>query len=128
MVTYAVINKQTLHVESTYGEGLKEALLLDFPLENHEHVIIPNDMNRHTLKGEYDNGNYILVNNQEVLLSRLREQRNILLDKTDKYIVADFPHATEEARQAWLEYRQALRDLPTNTTDPENPIWPVAPN
>jgi len=128
MVTYAVINKQTLHVESTYGEGLKEALLLDFPLENHEHVIIPNDMNRHTLKGEYNNGNYILVNDIEILLSRLRERRDTLLDKTDKYATTDFPHASEEAKQAWLDYRQALRDLPTNTTDPENPVWPTPPN
>jgi hypothetical protein len=27
-----------------------------------------------------------------------------------------------------LDYRQALRDLPANTTDPENPVWPTAPN
>mgnify|MGYP001047198071 CR=1 FL=1 len=127
MVTYAVINKQTLHVESTYGEGLKEALLLDFPVENHEHVIIPDGMNRHTLKGEYDNGNYILVNDQEILLSRLRQQRNILLDKSDKYVTIDYPHPTPETKQAWLDYRQALRDLPANTTDPSNPIWPEPP-
>jgi len=128
MVTYAVINKQTLHVESTYGEGLKEALLLDFPTENHEHIIIPDGMNRYSLKGEYENGNYILVNDQEVLVSRLREQRNTLLDKTDKYTVADYPHPTPEIKQAWLDYRQALRDLPTNTMDPSNPVWPIAPN
>jgi len=24
-------------------------------------------------------------------------------------------------------YRQALRDLPANTTDPANPVWPVKP-
>jgi hypothetical protein len=24
-------------------------------------------------------------------------------------------------------HRQALRDLPANTTDPENPVWPEAP-
>jgi hypothetical protein len=34
---------------------------------------------------------------------------------------------TPEIRQAWLEYRQALRDLPTVTEDPANPVWPVAP-
>lgn len=127
MVTYAVINKQTLHVEATYGEGLKGALLLDFPLENHEHVIIPDGMNRHTLKGKYENGSYILVNNEEVLLSKLRENRDILLDKSDKYTTPDFPHSSEEVKQAWLDYRQALRDLPANTTDPENPVWPEAP-
>jgi hypothetical protein len=58
---------------------------------------------------------------------KLREQRDTLLNKTDKYIVADYPHATSEIKQAWLDYRQALRDLPANTTDPENPVWPEAP-
>lgn len=60
-------------------------------------------------------------------LNKLRKERNELLDKTDKYTVVDFPHPTEEAKQAWLDYRQALRDLPANTTDPENPVWPQAP-
>ena len=55
-------------------------------------------------------------------LKELRTKRNTLLDQTDKYIVADWPHPTSEARQAWIDYRQALRDLPANTEDPENPI------
>ena len=57
----------------------------------------------------------------------LRKTRNELLDKTDRYATIDYPHATEEVKQAWLDYRQALRDLPANTTDPENPVWPLAP-
>ena len=57
----------------------------------------------------------------------IRRFRDEILKSTDKYIVADYPHPTEEAKQAWLDYRQALRDLPANTTDPENPVWPTAP-
>jgi len=57
----------------------------------------------------------------------LRTERNLLLDQSDKYATIDYPHATEEAKQAWLDYRQALRDLPANTTDPSNPVWPIAP-
>lgn len=60
-------------------------------------------------------------------LKQLRTNRNALLDQTDKYIVADYPHPTPEARQAWLDYRQALRDLPSTTEDPTNPVWPIAP-
>ena len=60
-------------------------------------------------------------------LNELRAARDALLEKTDKYATSDYPHASEEAKQAWLDYRQALRDLPANTTDPENPIWPEAP-
>jgi len=58
---------------------------------------------------------------------KLRKERDFLLSNTDKYATIDFPHPTEEAKQAWLDYRQALRDLPDNTTDPENPVWPEMP-
>ena len=57
----------------------------------------------------------------------LREERNKRIAQTDYLFTSDYPHATEEVKQAWLDYRQALRDLPANTTDPENPVWPVAP-
>lgn len=58
----------------------------------------------------------------------LRKQRNRLLDQSDKYVTVDFPHATPEKKQEWLDYRQTLRDLPTATEDPSNPVWPTPPN
>jgi len=58
----------------------------------------------------------------------LREERNKRIARTDYLAIPDYPHATEEVKQAWLDYRQALRDLPANTTDPSNPAWPVAPD
>ena len=61
-------------------------------------------------------------------LKELRTKRNTLLEQTDKYIVADWPHPTPEVRQAWIDYRQALRDLPSVTEDPANPVWPVQPS
>ena len=57
----------------------------------------------------------------------LREERNKRIAQTDYLFTSDYPHATEEVKQVWLDYRQALRDLPANTTDPENPVWPPAP-
>jgi len=60
-------------------------------------------------------------------LNTLRKERDDLLDQSDKYAIPDWPHSTPEIRQAWLDYRQALRDLPTVTEDPANPDWPVAP-
>ena len=59
-------------------------------------------------------------------LKKLRAERDALLSQTDKYATIDFPHGSEAAKQAWLDYRQALRDLPANT-DPSNPTWPIAP-
>ena len=61
-------------------------------------------------------------------MQKLRETRNVLLDQSDKYSSVDYPHKTDDIRQAWLEYRQALRDLPANTTDVENITWPTRPN
>ena len=56
----------------------------------------------------------------------LRERRDELLQETDwissKYYDLGQPVPTE-----WVTYRQALRDLPANTTDPANPTWPTKP-
>ena len=60
-------------------------------------------------------------------LKELRTKRNTLLDQSDKYVTVDFPHTTPEKKQEWLDYRQALRDLPTATEDPANPVWPTIP-
>lgn len=57
-----------------------------------------------------------------------RDVRDELLAKTDYLVMSDYPHETPEIRQAWIDYRQALRDLPANTEDPENPVWPTPPN
>ena len=56
--------------------------------------------------------------------SELRNTRNIELSLSDWTQVADAPvDAT-----AWATYRQSLRDLPANTTDPRNPTWPTKPS
>jgi len=62
-----------------------------------------------------------------MLMYRIRAQRDKLLEETDKYALLDWPHTSLEKRREWLEYRQALRDLPSNTEDPANPVWPEKP-
>lgn len=52
----------------------------------------------------------------------LRAKRNQLLAETDYLALSDVTLSTEMA-----EYRQALRDLPANTSDPANPVWPTKP-
>ena len=56
-------------------------------------------------------------------MQSLRSQRDKLLAQSDWTQVADAP--VDAA--AWATYRQALRDLPANTTDPRNPTWPTKP-
>ena len=74
----------------------------------------------------------LTVNYQDLLdaqpLKELRQERNRRLAQTDYLFTSDFPHATPEKKQEWFEYRQALRDLPTATEDPVNPVWPVRPD
>lgn len=61
-------------------------------------------------------------------LKELRTKRNTLLEQTDRYATLDFPHSNLAVQQTWFDYRQALRDLPTATADPANPVWPVQPS
>ena len=58
----------------------------------------------------------------ENILKALRQERNRLLAETDYLALADVT-LTDEMRA----YRQALRDLPANTADPSNPVWPIKP-
>ena len=72
----------------------------------------------------------------EGCLQNLRIVRNQILNFTDKYATLDFPHSTEEKKQEWFTYRQALRDLTTTVVeqklvlDPDltNVTWPTPPS
>lgn len=63
----------------------------------------------------------------ELWLEKLRTERNKLLTQTDMYATLDFPHSNLAVQQTWFDYRQALRDLPSTTEDPANPVWPTPP-
>jgi len=54
---------------------------------------------------------------------RLRIRRDRELSESDWTQVADAP----VNRAAWAEYRQALRDLPEQTVDPRQAVWPEPP-
>lgn len=56
----------------------------------------------------------------------LRATRRERLAAIDYRFLSDYP-MSEEEREAWRVYRQALRDLPDQTTDPFHPVWPEAP-
>lgn len=58
----------------------------------------------------------------------LKSKRDQFLRDTDKYALPDWPHASLEKQREWLEYRQALRDLPSTTDDPASAVWPTRPD
>ena len=60
---------------------------------------------------------------EETLWQRVREVRNALLLESDWVALSD---VTVSNKDAWLEYRQALRDM-TNKANPYNVTIPNKP-
>jgi hypothetical protein len=58
---------------------------------------------------------------------KLRSMRDSLLTACDWTQAADSP-LSDAKKAEWATYRQQLRDLPANTTDPANPTWPTPPS
>ena len=59
-------------------------------------------------------------------LNELRQERNRRLAEVDWVFSTDY-QIHDDSYQQWLTYRKALRDLPSATEDPENPVWPEQP-
>jgi hypothetical protein len=53
--------------------------------------------------------------------------RDALLASSDWTQAVDSP-LSDAKKAEWATYRQQLRDLPANTTDPANPTWPTPPS
>jgi len=95
-------------------------------------------LNQPCIEGIWDTNTYRVVNGvatpksaveiEELEVGRawsdLRNSRNFLLQGCDWTQVSDAP--VDAA--AWATYRQQLRDLPANTTDPRTVEWPVPPS
>ena len=58
---------------------------------------------------------------------KLRYDRDLKLSETD-WVVTKASETGVAESDAWKIYRQALRDLPSNTDDPFNPTWPTEPS
>ena len=100
--------------------------------DTYESVIFPDGYTKPS-KEDFDIKYNELINAEPMKL--LREERNKKLFDTDYRIVADYPHANDTIKQAWLTYRQALRDLPANSTPQldsngnlTNVTWPTPPS
>lgn len=64
----------------------------------------------------------------EQAMPDIRRQRNTRLQESDVYVPPDrWETYTEEKKQEWKDYRQALRDFPQTVTDPTNVVWPAKP-
>lgn len=57
---------------------------------------------------------------------RIRADRNFELTRTDWTQISDAP-LSDAKKLEFRNYRQSLRDLPNNITDPYNVVWPTEP-
>ena len=67
------------------------------------------------------------LNSSTFLWMKLRSERDNLLLSSDFTQLGDIG-LSESKKTEWINYRQALRDLPANTSDPANPNWPTNPS
>ena len=56
---------------------------------------------------------------------QIRSKRDSLLTNSDWPVASDA--TPKPSKEAWLTYRQALRDLPNTFSTPEEVVWPEKP-
>jgi hypothetical protein len=123
--TYESLNDKSGYTQNQYGTYTKRMLIELPPKEVFEAKVM-----------ELINAEPQEVRDNIVVLARKKTiiKRNKLLNKTDFLAVSDYPFPSDEIKQAWVKYRQNLRDLPVTgvSIDPENQYrlvvtWPTAP-
>lgn len=68
------------------------------------------------------------VDYTEAWTKGLRDARNQKLAESDWTQSVSDSTLSSSKKTEWATYRQALRDLPANTTDLANPPWPTKPS
>lgn len=88
----------------------------------------------------FKGGNWIVIKTIDLPVSKeeiidpwieIREKRDSLLRISDAESFITLPDVwgskTTEEQAAWLEYRQALRDIPTTYENVDDIVWPEKP-
>ena len=82
-----------------------------------------------TISANY--ADYTIKHNLDIL----RGERNGRLSQSDMYGLSDYPFKSDENKQQWIAYRQALRDITTTYPAPDTDekdnligiVWPTKP-
>lgn len=99
--------------------------------------IKPSPKNGKYMEGTFDSEKYRIINgspvkksDEEIESTEIKKAwidfriiRNGKLKDSDYTQLGDSPRN----KQAWAKYRQTLRDLPKNISDPRNVTWPEPP-
>lgn len=141
----ACFNKHTLEYMysfANYGEQNKHMIGKDKPTDDEvwiemddvsvlsTHKVVLND-NSYVLQEDATKIKKIQDEKFSTLLNVIRNRRNQLLLESDWTQLPRSP-LTDEQKDAWEAYRQALRDLPSTLTEeailyPDTITWPVKP-
>ena len=70
--------------------------------------------------------NLVNIETTKQYLKQLREERSRRLAEVDWVFSTDY-QIPDDKRGVWIAYRRALRELPSTTEDPTNPVWPEKP-
>ena len=106
-----------------------------YPLDTFTHLLVENLASPDSVKpAKSEDGSMTLVPNPDWYWTAIRTQRNQLLKDSDWTALSD-AHLSQDKKDAWFTYRQALRDLPDElaNTVPEGAgppdlfDWPLDP-
>ena len=139
MNTYVIVHLSNLSVNTYYQADEPNYGMFGGENGNPQasvHLPVPEGLSWDVVKGQKDpeTGEITLQEDPakvqaktQAQWSQLRSQRDTLLTASD-WRVLPFAPLTPEAQQAWVTYRQALRDLPGLTEDPTQVTWPQVPS
>ena len=102
-----------------YNDGKQSAIISSLGIYSQAEETLNNELSR--MKDQSDKA----VSDTTFLWEKLRVERDDLLFDSDWTQARDVTLANDND---WKTYRQALRDLPANTSDPANPTWPTKPS
>lgn len=145
MPTIAVVDRQTGQIQTLYQDEAPNQSKFGGPWGWPEHTVhleIPSDIDPdviattpYTTSSGVQTFSIVVDNNlvqakKERLWNILREERNRRLTQSDWTQVNDAP-LTQEQKDQWKAYRQALRDFPSTFTEPPTTPtvdnWPLMP-
>ena len=142
-IDFAIVDNTTSLVATTivgYADTSKNPTCAEMGFTEHHFVAIGA-----TYRGEFANiKNWCLVRPEwkytdaggffdpvdytEAWTKGLRDARNQKLAESDWTQSVSDSTLSSSKKTEWATYRQALRDLPANTTDLANPPWPTKPS
>ena len=130
-MTTIVVDTETLEFVNTFSTGANGAVVVG----PNPQVVLETSDDPLTLKAvRDDSGEIVLLEDPQKVEAKtaqawtaLRSQRNARLAATDWTQLAD-AHLSQEKKDAWAAYRQELRDLPDEVTDPTQVTWPAPPS